>query len=83
MSKKLVVGLALSLVLFSGAFFSARADCCFHWPSCLSLCNSSCSGCGSVRDRDTRDYDRAAIDGQNLRGNNDWERDALNPPNPY
>src|SRR5208337_1157338 len=68
MSKTLVLGVALSLVLVSGAFFSARADCgCFHWPSCLSLCNfqlpSLCCGSGNVADRDRadRDMDQAKI----------------------
>jgi len=68
MSKTLVLGVALSLVLVSGAFFSARADCgCFHWPSCLSLCNfqwpSLCCGSGNVADRDRadRDMDQARV----------------------
>ena len=61
MSKTLVLGLALSLVLVSGAFFGARADCgCFHWPSCLNFCNfqwpSLCCGSGQAADRD-RDKD--------------------------
>lgn len=68
MSKTLVLGVALSLVLVSGAFFSARADCgCFHWPSCLSFCNfhlpSLCCGSGNVADRDRadRDLDQAKV----------------------
>jgi hypothetical protein len=72
MNKTLVLGVALSLVLVSGAFFSARADCgCFQWPSCLSLCNihwpSFCCGSGNVADRDRadRDLDRAAVKAPN------------------
>jgi len=70
MSKKLVIGLALALVLVSGTFFTARADCgCFHfhWPSCFSLSNfhwpSLC--CNSARDKDiyqsNRDIARDAV----------------------
>ena len=59
MSKKLVLAIALSLVLGSGAFFSAHADCginpCgWHLPSLSSLnlnpCNwhfPSCFSCGN------------------------------------
>ena len=68
MSKTLVFGVALSLVLVSGAFFNARADCgCFHWPSCLSLCNihwpSFCCNSGNTSDKDRaeKDMDRTAL----------------------
>ncbi len=68
MSKTLVIGLALALVLVSGTMFTARADCgCFHWPSCFSLCNfhwpSLC--CNSARDKDIS------------QGNRDIARDAV------
>ena len=44
MNKKLVLVIALSFVLASGAFASARADCgCFHLPS---LCGLSLNPCG-------------------------------------
>jgi len=59
MSKKLVLAIALSLVLVSGAFVNAHADCglnpCgWHFPSLCSInwnpCNwhwPSCLSCGS------------------------------------
>lgn len=45
MNKKLILGIALSLVLASGAFFSAQADCCLpHISFCnLFTCGSSCN----------------------------------------
>ena len=54
MSKKLILVLALSLVLASGALFSAQADCgcnfcSWHLPSCFS--------CGA-KDMDRHDADR-------------------------
>jgi hypothetical protein len=57
MNKTLVLGLALSLVLFSGAMYTAQADC-----GCLphiNLCNiSPCNwfSCGAARDKDLSDY---------------------------
>jgi hypothetical protein len=52
MSKKLILGLALAVVLVSGAFIGAQADCgCLphiSMPSCLS-CNG---GGASARDLD-------------------------------
>jgi len=70
MSKKLVIGVALALVLVSGAFLSARADCggfsSIHVPSL-------CSSCGSARDRDVAAPDRYSS------ANNDWERDLMSP----
>ncbi len=55
MNKTLVLGLALSLVLFSGAMFTAQADCgCL--PHISSPCNwFSCAGACS-RDKDLPDY---------------------------
>ncbi len=45
MNKKLVVGLALALVLVSGAFVNANAQC----ASCLpNLGFSSCMNCNAV-----------------------------------
>ena len=65
MSKKLIFGIALSLVLFSGGFFSAQANCGGGCLSSLAPCNwhfcgwhfpSWCSfHCGS------KDADRAAV----------------------
>ena len=53
MSKKLILGLALAVVLVSGAFVGAQADCgClphFSMPSCLT-CGGNATG---------RDLDRA------------------------
>lgn len=56
MSKKLILGLALSLVLVSGAFFGAQADCgCLPHISLCSPCNwFSCNTCD--RDRDLGVY---------------------------
>jgi hypothetical protein len=51
MSKTLVLGLALSLVLVSGAFFGAQADCgCLPHISIPSPCHWFTCGC--ARDRD-------------------------------
>ncbi|HYA43904.1 MAG TPA: hypothetical protein VEF34_21605 [Syntrophobacteraceae bacterium] len=46
MSKKLILGLALAMVLVSGLFVNAQAGCfgCLHWPSCLT--------CQQATDRD-------------------------------
>ena len=65
MSKKLIFGIALSLVLFSGGFFSAQASCGGGCLSSLAPCNwhfcgwhlpSWCSfHCGS------KDADRAPV----------------------
>jgi hypothetical protein len=42
MNKKLILGIAISLVLVSGSFFSAQAGC-FSWlsPCCQSTCASA------------------------------------------
>jgi len=57
MSKTLVLGLALSLVLVSGAFFSAQADCgCLPHTSLPSLSSwFSCCSSGT-RDKDVGEY---------------------------
>jgi len=51
MSKKLILGLALAVVLVSGSFFGAQADCgCLphiSLPSCLT-----CNGSATARDMD-------------------------------
>ena len=44
MSKKLILGLALAVVLFSGTLFSAQADCGFGCLPHISL--PSCWSCG-------------------------------------
>jgi hypothetical protein len=57
MSKKLILGLALSLVLVSGAFIGAQADCgCLPHISLPSPCSwfSCCSNC--ARDKDLGVY---------------------------
>jgi hypothetical protein len=57
MSKKIILALALSLVLFSGTVYTAQADC-----GCLphiNLCSSPCNwfSCGTAcRDKDLPDY---------------------------
>ncbi len=54
MSKKLVLGLALALVLVSGSFLGVQADC-----GCLPhISVPSCSSCGTPAVVD-RDRDRA------------------------
>jgi len=61
MKKMLIIGLALSFVLVSGAFFSAQAQCgclnlswlnpCnWHWPSCC--CASAAVAPVAPRDTD-------------------------------
>ncbi|MFZ0929000.1 MAG: hypothetical protein ABSF90_09640 [Syntrophobacteraceae bacterium] len=54
MSKKLILGLALAVVLFSGSLISAQADCGFGCLPHISL--PSCFTCARnaepVRDRD-------------------------------
>ena len=58
MSKKIILGIALSLVLVSGALFSAQAEClsgCLPHISLPSFCGLF--SCGTVaRDRDLPDY---------------------------
>ena len=54
MSKKLIFGLALAVVLVSGGFFGAQADC-----GCLPhISMPSCFTCGGAADRN-RDLDRS------------------------
>ena len=55
MSKKLVLGLALAVVLFSGSLFSAQADCGFGCLPHISL--PSCWSCGHAIEK--RDLDRS------------------------
>ena len=55
MSKKLILGLALAVVLFSGTLFSAQADCGFGCLPHISL--PSCLSCGHVVEK--RDLDRS------------------------
>jgi len=55
MSKKLILGLALAVVLFSGSLFSAQADCGFGCLPHISL--PSCLSCGQAADK--RDMDRS------------------------
>jgi len=51
MNKKLILGLALAVVLMSGALFSAQADC-----GCLP--HISLPSCLSCQQASARDYDR-------------------------
>jgi hypothetical protein len=56
MNKKMILGIALALVLVSGSFFSAHAQC-----GCMNFCNwNPCNlfSCGSscARDRDLGPY---------------------------
>jgi len=39
MSKKLILGIALSLVIISGSYFRAQANCCGGCLSSLAPCN--------------------------------------------
>jgi hypothetical protein len=55
MSKKLILGLALAVVLFSGTLFSAQADCGIGCLPHISL--PSCLSCGQVAEK--RDLDRS------------------------
>jgi len=58
MSKKMILGIALSLVLVSGALVSAHAQCLSGCLPNISLCNP-CSwfSCGtSARDTDVGEY---------------------------
>jgi hypothetical protein len=51
MSKRLIITLALAIVLISGAYAGAQAQCgCFHMPSCLS--------CNAQAYQADRDFDR-------------------------
>jgi hypothetical protein len=53
MNKKLILGLALAVVLMSGALFSAQADC-----GCLP--HISLPSCLSCQQAPVRDFDRPA-----------------------
>ena len=55
MSKKLIFGLALAVVLFSGSLFSAQADCGFGCLPHISL--PTCWSCGHIAEK--RDLDRS------------------------
>jgi len=56
MSKKLILGLALSLVLFSGTMFNVQADCgCLPHISLPSPCSWFTCG-AAARDKDLPDY---------------------------
>jgi hypothetical protein len=53
MSKTLILGLALAVVLVTGSLYTANADC-----GCLPhISMPSCFGCGTVAER--RDLDRS------------------------
>ena len=53
MSKKLILGLALAVVLFSGSLYSAQADC-----GCLPhISLPTCLSCGQAAEK--RDLDRS------------------------
>ncbi len=61
MNKKMILGIALALVLVSGGFFSAQAQCgCLNLnlnPCNWHFCNLfSCSTCASDRDKDLAPY---------------------------
>jgi hypothetical protein len=57
MSKKLILGLALAVVLVSGAFYGAQADCgCL--PHISMPTSFFCGACGAA-DNHNRDLDRA------------------------
>jgi hypothetical protein len=67
MSKKLILGLALAVVLVSGAFFGARADC-----GCLPhISLPSCVSCASARDMDRDKAASSDFQTYGLQGN--WE----------
>jgi hypothetical protein len=61
MSKKLILGLALAVVLFSGSLFSAQADCGFGCLPHISL--PSCLSCGQVAENRDRDRSEATCQG--------------------
>lgn len=75
MSKKLILGIALSLVLFGGSFAGAYADCC----GCLPHFNfSAFSGCGCSSNTTSHDADYSAYrQGNDLVGMN-----PAGPPEP-
>lgn len=57
MSKKLILGLALAVVIVSGSFFSVQAECGFGCLPHISL--PSCLSCAKDTDRQpARDYDK-------------------------
>jgi len=74
MSKKLILGLALAVVLVSGGFFAAQADC-----GCLPhISLPTCFSCGGA-DRD-RDLDRSEATCQgayNFRPTTPWVMGAV------
>jgi hypothetical protein len=61
MSKKLILGLALAVVLVSGGFFGAQADCGFCSLSHISL--PSWLSCGQVAENRDRDRSEATCQG--------------------
>jgi len=57
MSKKLILGFALAVVLFSGSLFSAQADCGIGCLPHISLPSCWFGTCGAVVEK--RDMDRS------------------------
>jgi hypothetical protein len=55
MSKKLIFGLALAVMLFSGSVISAQADCGFGCLPHISL--PSCFSCSKAVEQPIRDRD--------------------------
>ncbi len=77
MSKILVLAVALSIALGSGAFFRAQAECS-PYPAMQSPPLYGCVSCKIARDRD-RD-----LSPRDREPKNDWERDMmLGPVSPY
>lgn len=74
MSKILIFAAVLSIVLGGGAFFYAHADS-------SSQTSGSTTYDSPSMDQPSRDYDlRTEGNNGDLKGENTWERDELNPP---
>ncbi len=80
MNKKLVLGLALALVLVSGSFIGAQAECGFGCLPHISL--PSCLSCGGAADRD-RDRDRSEATCQGAYSYGPTTPDPMGSPGVY
>jgi len=63
MSKKLILGLALAVVLFSGPLLSAQADCGIGCLPHFSLPSCWFGNCGQVAERKDLDRSEATCQG--------------------
>ena len=78
MSKILILGMALSLLFLSGAFFSAQAECKLSFNGCPPLSSSYLCGSGNM-DKDTMTRQKSSATSQGpLKCGSNWKMDFSN-----